>query len=344
MEDTRPTIPQPSPLRLVARYLRGPSIAGVLLILIGSTGYVLIEGWHWIDGVYMAFITVGQAGFAEVHPLGTPGRIWTMAVILSGFGVFVYSSASLTALFLSGEVRSAIRETRRSKVRSQLHQHVVVAGFGRVGRSAAMAAIRSGTHVVVIDSNAASEDVVDRMGAVFLCGDARDAMVLRMAGVSRAAALITSLDDPSNAVVALTARSLAPELRIVSRVTDQSWRERLMRAGASHAVPVYESVGASLAATALDAEVLGVLPIPGTDMRVEEMEIGANSKAEGCGLRALMEQADDVHILGLKSDESLVRWHEASEGLHAGDVLVVLGTAEALERLTGLVRHGSRVA
>lgn len=344
MEDTRQATPQASALRLVANALLGPAVAGVLLILIGSAGYVFVEDWSWGDSVYMTFITVGQAGFAEVRPLDTSGRIWTMFVILAGFAVFVYSSASLAALFLSGDVRSAIRETRRSKVRSQLRQHVVVAGFGRVGRSATMAAIRSGRDVVVIDTNRASEEVVTRIGAVFLCGDARDATVLRMAGISRAAALITSLDDPSNAVVALTARSLSPELRIVSRVTDQSWRERLMRAGASHAVPVYESVGASLAATALDAEVLGVLPIPGTDMRVEEMEIGASSKAEGCGLRALMEQADDVHILGLKSEDSLVRWHEASEGLRAGDVLVVLGTAEALERLTGLVRHGSREA
>jgi voltage-gated potassium channel len=344
MVDASAVEQHPSVLRLVAHHLRGPGIAGVLLILAASTGYVVIEGWHWMDGVYMAFITVGQAGFSEVHPLGTAGRVWTMAVILAGFAVFVYSSASLTALFLSGEVRGAIRETRRSKVRSQLHEHVVVAGFGRVGRSAALAAIRSGRDCVVIDANDSSDAVVTGMGAVFLHGDARDATVLRMAGVSRAAALITSLDDPSNAVVALTARSLAPNLRIVSRVTDQSWRERLMRAGASHAVPVYESVGASLAATALDAEVLGVLPIPGTDMRVEEMEVGTDSTADGLSLRALMQRADDVHILGLRNDDGLMRWHEASESLHAGDVLVVLGTAAALRQLTTLVRHGSRSA
>jgi voltage-gated potassium channel len=174
---------------------------------------------------------------------------------------------------------------------------------------------------------------------VFLSGDARDATVLRRAGVPRAAALITTLDDPSNAVVALTARSLSPDLRIVSRVTDASWRERLMRAGASHAVPVYESVGASLAATALDAEVLGVLPIAGTDMRVEEMEIGVGSVAEGLGLKALMERADDVHILGLRREDGLARWHEASENLRAGEVLVVLGAAPALEQLTAWVRH-----
>ncbi len=332
---------QSSVLALLARRLRGPSIAAVVLVLTASTGFVLIEGWSWMDGIYMAFITVGQVGFMEVHPLSTGGRVWTMATILAGFAVFVYSAASLTALFVSGELRGAIREMRRSKVRTNLHQHVVVAGFGRVGRSAATAAIRNGRDCVVIDDRVASEDAVADLGAVFLCGDARDATVLRKAGVSRAAALVTTLDDPSNAVVALTARSLSPTLRIVSRVTDASWRERLMRAGASHAVPVYESVGASLAATALDEEVLGVLPIPGTDMRVEEMEVGSGSIAEGLALTALMDRADDVHILGVRREDGLARWHEASDVLRSGEVLLALGSAEALRRLTAMVRHSS---
>ncbi len=117
-----------------------------------------------------------------------------------------------------------------------------------------------------------------------------------------------------------------------------------MRAGASHAVPVYESVGASLAATALDAEVLGVLPIAGTDMRVEEMEIGVGSLAEGLGLKSLMERADDVHILGLRREDGLARWHKAG-GDPAGAARCwwcwAPPRSRSLERLTAVVRHGS---
>ncbi len=280
-------------------------------------------------------------GFGEVHPLTTSGRYWTMAVIVAGFGVFVYSAASLTALFVSGDVTAALRERRRSKMRQHLHDHVVIVGFGRVGRASADAALRNGRSVLIIDSTDDVVDSVDSIGAVFLKGDARDVTVLRTAGVQRAAALITTLDDPSNAVVALTARSLAPDLRIVARVSDADWSDRLMRAGASHVVPVYESVGASMAATALDAEVLGVLAIPGTEMRLEEMEVGTDSQAEGIDLRTLMQSAPGVHILGLRHDDELRRWHEADGPLRAGDVMVVLGNAAAMSRLTAMVRHGS---
>jgi Trk K+ transport system NAD-binding subunit len=112
-----------------------------------------------------------------------------------------------------------------------------------------------------------------------------------------------------------------------------------MRAGASHVVPVYESVGAGMAATALDAEVLGVLAIPGTDMRVEELEVGAGSPAEGRDLPTLGGAAPDLHILGLRNGGQVRRWHEADGPLRAGDMLVVLGNPTALRRVNEMVRH-----
>lgn len=342
MDDTHDGRRSDSLSRIVARHMAGPTAAGVAAVAVAASGFVVVEGWHWFDAVYMAIITIGQVGFDEVNPLSDAGRVWTMAVIVAGFAVFVYTSASLTALFLSGEVTASLRERRRARVRDQLSDHVVVIGFGRVGRAAAEAAVHSGRRCVVIDADDHVDDGASAVGAVFLKGDARDVTVLRDAGVARAAALITSLDDPSNAVVALTARSLSPSLRIVARVTDVSWRERLMRAGASHVVPVYESIGASLTATALDAEVVGVLPVPGTDMRIEEMEVGVGSVAEGSDLRSLGVETDDVHLLGIRRESRLRRWPEAHEPLMAGDMLVVLGTASGLERLTALVRHGSR--
>ena len=292
-----------------------------------------------MDAIYMSTITMGQVGYGEVHVLGTAGRIWTMGVIFAGFGVFVYSAAALTALFVSGEVAAALRERRRSKVREHLRDHVVIVGFGRVGRASADAAVRAGREVVIVDTTDGLDDAIEAAGAVYLKGDARDVTVLRTAGVTRAAALITTLDDPSNAVVTLTGRSIAPSLRIVARVSDANWSERLMRAGASHVVPVYESVGAGMAATALDAEVLGVLAIPGTDMRVEELEVGAGAPAEGLDLRTLGGAAPDLHILGLRNGGQVRRWHEADGPLRAGDMLVVLGNPAALRRVNEMVRH-----
>lgn len=326
-------------LRLLARRLRGPLVAAATAVVVASLGYWLIEGWGLLDAVFMSVITMGQVGYGEVHPLHTSGRIWTIVVIVSGFAVFVYTAAALTAVFVSGDIAAAVRERRRERMRERLQQHVVVVGFGRVGRASAEAAVRAGRSCVVIDTGAEREPSVAEIGANFLLGDARDVTVLREAGAQRAAAIITSLDDPSNAVVALTARSLSPSVRIVARVTDSAWSDRLMRAGASHVVPVYESVGTSMAATALDAEVVGVLAVPGTDMRVEEMEVAPGSKAEGHHLRAVMNAAPDAHVLGVKLTEGMRRWHEADEPLRAGDMVVVMGNAAAISSVAAMVRR-----
>lgn len=333
----------PSATALVWRGVRGPLVAAAIAVAAASVGYVLIDEWSWFDAVYMAVITVFTVGYGEIDTLSNWGRLWTMGVILAGFTVFVYSAASITALIVAGDIKAAIRNRRRAQMREHLSDHVIVAGFGRVGRAAAEAALRGGSRCEVIDTDAGREEAILAMGAVFLCGDARDATVLRHAGVNRAAALIISLDDPSNAVVALTARSMAPGLRVVSRVTDLAWRNRLLRAGVSEVVPVYESVGTSLAAVALDAEVRSVVPIAGTDMRVEEVEVGANSRAEGLDLRGLMDVATEVHILGLRRDTEIRRWHEAGEPLCADDVLVVMGSSRALGDLNALLRRDSRV-
>ncbi len=169
----------PSALALVGRRLAAPGLAALAALGIGSTGYVMIEGWSWFDALYMSLITLGQVGYGEVQPLGNGGRVWTMGVIVAGFTVLVYSAASLTALFVSGEIKAVLREKRRMKMRQQLHDHVVVTGFGRVGRSAAEATVRSGRSCVVVDTDGALEPAVEAIGAVFLKGDARDATVLR---------------------------------------------------------------------------------------------------------------------------------------------------------------------
>ena len=153
-------------MRLVLTRVRGPVIVALLAIAVSSTGYMVIEDWGWFDAVYMSVITMGQVGYGEVHELTTDGRVWTIGVIFAGFGVFVYSAASLTALFLSGDVTAALRERRRSKVREHLKDHVIIIGFGRVGRASADAAIRSGRACVVIDTTDVVEDAVTTAGAV----------------------------------------------------------------------------------------------------------------------------------------------------------------------------------
>lgn len=326
--------------RLAFRRLRVVLAVSAVMISIAATGYVLIEDYSWFDAVYMTIITLGTIGYGEVEPLGKPGQAWTIIVIMGGFALLVYTAATLTSLFVSDELAALVKRRRRQRMREGLIDHVIVVGFGRVGRAAAKAALREGRRCVVVDQDVTLGDEAMACGAAFVHGDARQEQPLQAARVERAVALVTALDDPSNLVVILTAHSLCPGLRIVTRVNEPAWRERLLRAGAAQAVPLYESVGINLAATALDADVLGVQDLPGLGVRTEEIVVGEGSAAVGRTLSSLMAEDPEVLLLGVRREAGLARWHEVTGLLAVGDVLVALGAPTALDRLEKLLAAG----
>lgn len=320
--------------RLVLQRLRGPILSGLVLVVVSTAGYVVFASYSWFDGLYMTAITLGTIGYGEVQPLDHAGRLWTMSVILAGFAELVYSSATLTSLFVSGDIAALVRSRKVERMKSTLHGHVVVVGFGRVGRAVTESVRRSGRGCAVIDLRAERRADAAELGAVFVEGDGREVEVLTAARIEEADALVSVLDDPSNLVVVVTARSLRPDLRIVARSNDQAWNSRLLRAGAAQVVPVYESVGASLAASAVTESVVAVQDLPGVGMRTEELVVPVGSPAIGNTLAELMAAEPEVLLLGVRQEAGgLTRWHELRGPLAAGDVLVALGPPGSLTSL-----------
>jgi voltage-gated potassium channel len=331
----------PSIVRLVVTRLRWPILSAAGLIAIAAAGYVVVADYSWMDALYMTVITLATVGYGEVQPLTAAGRWWTIVTIIAGFAVFVNATAQLTALLLSGEIRDALEERRRSKMRDRLERHVIVVGYGRVGRATANSIREAGLACAVVEEDTSRADDIIRAGAVFVQGDGRDIETLQAAGIDHAIALSTALDDPDNLVVIVTARTLRPDLRIVSRVNDIHWSERLRRAGASQLVPVYESAGASIAATALSPEVLAVQELTGLGMRTEEILVPAGSPLAGCDLASVMERDPDLVLIGVRRDDGLTRWHEVQGTLREGDVVVAMGSSASLAELAASMAAGN---
>lgn len=330
----------PSIVRLVITRLRWAILSAAGLIAIAAAGYVVVADYSWMDALYMTVITLATVGYGEVQPLTAAGRWWTIVTIIAGFAVFVNATAQLTALLLSGEIRYVLEERRRGKMRDRLERHVIVVGYGRVGRATANSIREAGLACAVVEEDTSRADDIIRAGAVFVQGDGRDIETLQAAGIDHAVALSTALDDPDNLVVIVTARTLRPDLRIVSRVNDIHWSERLRRAGASQLVPVYESAGASIAATAMSPEVLAVQELTGLGMRTEEILVPAGSPLAGRDLASVMERDPELVLLGVRRDDSLTRWHEVQGTLREGDVVVAMGSSASLAELAASMAIG----
>lgn len=111
-----------------------------LLVLIttgGTVGYVLIEGWTLIDAFYMTIITISTVGFSEVGELSLYGKLFTSFLIISSFGTFAYVLSSITKYLVGGEYKKYFKEYKTIKKVNKMEDHVIICGFGRVGKQVA---------------------------------------------------------------------------------------------------------------------------------------------------------------------------------------------------------------
>ena len=318
--------------RLVGDYLKIPIAAAAIVIIVSVAGYLAVSDLSLFDALYMTMITVGAVGFDEVGSLGTAGRVWTIVVIVAGYGVLVGMTARFTSLLLSGTFGDLRAERRRNRMKEKLSNHIIVVGYGRVGRATVEAALRSGRTCAVIESDASLISSIEADGAVPVVGDARDTDVLEAAGLGHAASLVLALSDADNLVVGTTARVIAPDVRIVARVADMEWCDRLRKVGVNDLVPVYRSAGEHLAVAATTAGVIGVMGDVGGYM-VEEIEIGPTSKMLGLRPREIMNTHRDVVVVGIRRENDVTRWHEVSDPIAVGDVVIVVGPTNVGSRL-----------
>lgn len=207
-----------------------------------------------------------------------------------------------------------------------LHDHLIVVGFGRVGRATVEAARAANGRIAVIEFDPALASEIEACGAVPIFGDARDLDVLERAGIARATAIVATLSDPDNLVVVSTARLLRNDIRIVVRVADTEWSSRLVRAGANDLVPIYKSAGQHLALAASTDGLLGVMNEVGGFI-VEELEIGPGSRLLGRTPQEVMAQHPHVSVVGIRRENDLTRWHEVDGAIRVGDVTIIVGPA-----------------
>jgi voltage-gated potassium channel len=304
------------------------------LAVVATLGYVLVEGYGWLDAVYMTVITLGTVGYGEIRPLDGIGRVFTMGVIIVGFTTFVYAISVLTNLFVSGDVLVQMHRRRSKHMREELDHHVIVVGYGRVGQAVVRGLDEMGKPCIVLDRNPAAEASIRAAGGVEVIGDATSPEDLRRAGIDRADALIAAADaDSENLVVVLTARSTNPDLRIVSRVNEIAWLERLKQAGANAVQSPYPSYGMSLAASAMSSAVLDLHDLPLLGLGTEEIRIPEGSPLAGLTPAQILEAHPCVYVLGLRREARLQPWHAIDGAVRAGDVLVALGAPEFLGEL-----------
>lgn len=310
----------------------------LVLFLIGTGGYILLEGWTWMDGLYMTFITLSTIGFQEVNALSDVGRLFTLGLGITGIGLLSFVVARSAQLLLASE---RLRERRLMNQLHQLSDHFIICGYGRVGQRLAEDLRREGKPVVVVD---VEDVVISRLREgdyLHVQGDAQEEDTLRTAGIEQARGLILALpEDSSNVFVALTAREMNPDVFILARTVDHDNRSKLLNAGADKVIAPSE-VGADRMAQVIlrpnvDQFLEGALRAQTLSLQIDEVEVRPNAPLAGQTLaESNFRQQYEAIVIGIidSHTEEMIFNPSPSHRIREGDILVVLGDSEVIQTL-----------
>ncbi len=310
------------------------------IVLFGTIGYMVIEGWNAFDSLYMTVITISTVGFGEVHPLSQAGRVFTLFLVIIGVGFALYVAGSIVQFMVEGRIRAIFgRRTLKRKI-MHLKDHYIVCGYGRIGRVLCERIRNRPIDVVVIEKDERRVPVMDEDGVLYIAGDATDEAVLTAAGILRAKGLVTVLaTDADNVFLVLTARQLAPELSIITRASREGVKKQMLAAGADHVASPYEIGAISMAQRIMRPTVTSFLDLAVTSsdtaIQLEEIPVGARSPMIGVMLKDTgIRQRFNLILIAIKNAAGEMLFNPSFESvIRSGDTVIAVGEPENLQKL-----------
>jgi len=299
------------------------------IVVAGTLGYALSEGTSLGYGLEWTLDTITTVG-AIPNPHDTSARVLKVCLEIFGIGTLFYGLVTAAEFFVSGELSGLLDERRTQRMIDSYSDHFIVCGFGRVGRQVSRDLRAAGIEHVVIDHNPENREVARELGVAYIESEAADDDVLRAAGIERARGVIACVDsDAENIFIALTARELRSDIRIVARAAVEESERKLLRAGADRVISPYKTSGAEMARTALHPQVGGALEF--ADLRLEEIEVPPGCAGAG---RPIAEVRGRAVVAALRRLGGAVEAQPSPESVvNVGDMLFALGSPEALAEL-----------
>ena len=338
--------------RLISAILVGAQIRSLLvmilgILVVGTGGYMLLSDMAPVDGFYMTMITISTVGFGEIGgDLNWAARLFTILLIVLALTVLTVALGSTVEYVATGELLKTVAESQRRTMISDMQDHFVVAGFGRVGQEVTLALQQEGVPFVVIDPSPEVAEKAHEDGILVITGTATEDDTLHAAGIDRARGVICATgSDATNVYIVLTARGLNSELFIISRASDESSEAKLLRAGADRVISPYILSGRRMANLAVRPFVVEFLDVTGSAGELEKtleeivVEEGSIIQNRTIGEADLGNRTGALVLALYRSTGELLTNPRVETLLEPGTRMIVLGTRDALDVTEALARN-----
>ena len=314
------------------RHLIISIVLAFLILVMGTIGYMAIEGWNFLDALYMTVITISTVGFSEVRPVDSIGRFFTMFIVLTGVGFSLYVAGAIVQFMVEGRIRQMLGRRRLDRKISRLKDHYIICGYGRIGRVLTRNLRRRFPDIVVIEKDPGLVPIMDDDGVLYLSGDAAEENVLIKAGIDRARGIVAVLaTDTDNVFLVLTARQLNPELPIFARAGREESKAKLKMAGATIVESPYEMGALRMAQRILRPKVTSFLDFALSskhkDILMEEIPVSPTSRIANVMLKdsGIRQRYNLIVIAIEKANQDMIFNPSFESRIHPGDTLIAVG-------------------
>ena len=316
----------------------------------GTLAFALAMHEGGLDAFYRSTVTLSLTGI-DTKPPNATGEVITILLVLAGVAIYGYLASAIVELIAHGVVTGAVSERRRRHMIDNLTDHFIICGYGRVGREVGEEFRAAGAPFVVLDFNAEVIEIARSEGVPYVEGSGTNDDDLAAAGLARAHGVVASSDsDVDNLYITVSARAERPGLTIVARASTEDAAAKMLRAGADRVVQPYASAGQEMAKLMLKPQVSAFLDIVsrhgGPDLRFEEIEITRECPQAGKTIRdtRIRHETGALVVALKKADGTFDTTPNPDVELHAGDVLIAVGTAEELRALEEMFARSEAVA
>ncbi|MFC1848847.1 potassium channel family protein [candidate division CSSED10-310 bacterium] len=333
----------------MSSYIRHFEIALMFLfviLILGTLGYHILEGWTLTDSLYMTTITISTVGYGETHPMGIHTRIFTIVLILASICVVGYLLGSLTQILIVGEIATLLGRRRLESKIKKLKNHIIVCGCGRVGSVIVNELQHRKMPFIVIESAKEVLEKINQNDVLVLEKNAVEDEVLIEAGIQQARGLVTTLpSDPDNVFITLSARALNKNIFILSRASQETSVNKLISAGANKVVLPYRLGASRMVYLLTKPTVIDFLDFVmhkrEMPLDFEEISVAQNSpySDQTLGSSGIRQEFDVIIVAIKKKDGEMIFNPNVDTFIEPGDVLVTLGYRESLLRFSQKAQH-----
>lgn len=329
-------------------HIKQLSTAGFFFVLslsVGIIGYSQIEEMNLIDSIYMTIITIGTVGFTEAKALSPAGRLFTSIYIIMNMAIFAFILSTITSYFFEGKLKDVLKNFKSNMKLNKLKDHVIVCGYGRNGARACEELEKNGTPFIIIDKDEAKAEVFPKHMNWYI-GDATKDEHLRAVAIEKATAIIvTSPSDSVNVFITLTAKSLNPHIKVITRTSSFETQDKLYKAGADSVIMPDVLGGMYMAHIITKPTVIEFLNLingaSGQDYHLEE--VGYDELKDDYKDKTL-EELDIIKltgavVIGVKDDvKGMIPAPSGKTVIGEEDHLILLGSSECLKNFREIFR------